>query len=317
VQTLPLAGSNSWRGITVEGVPLENFEDRKSVGYLVIEDQYFAALDVPVLHGRALEGADMDEGANVVAVNQSFVERYWPRGENPIGRRLRFGWEPPPGKEPEEPWLSIVGVVADIRFSGLDDPPRPEIYVPYRNDGPRSMAVVLETRQDPASLATLVRETVTRLDPDQPVYNLRTIEEMLQSAGGVGGMRAIAQIMGTLAIGALGLAAIGIYGVITFTMSQRRQEIGIRRAVGAERWHILLLTMRQALVPVTLGLVIGLGLSIAGGRSLRGLLFGAQDANPVTYVVALGGLLAVAIAASLLPAARATRVDPLVVLRHE
>jgi putative ABC transport system permease protein len=213
--------------------------------------------------------------------------------------------------------LSIVGVVSDIRHSGLDDAPRPEIYVPYRNGGGRGMAVVLETTQDPASMAKLVRDTVTRLDADQPVYDLRTIAEMLESGGNVGGMRAIAQIMGTLAIGALALAAIGIYGVITFTMSQRRQEIGIRRAVGAERRHILLLTIRQALVPVVIGLVIGLGLSIAGGRSLRGLLFGAQDANPVTYLIALGALLSVAMAASLLPAARAARVDPLVVLRHE
>jgi ABC-type antimicrobial peptide transport system permease subunit len=210
-------------------------------------------------------------------------------------------------------------VVADIRHSGLEDAPRPEIYLPYRDGGGRGMAVVIETAAstDPAALGRLVRETAARVDPDQPVYDLRTVTEMLDSDGAIGGMRAIAQIMGTLAIGALGLAAIGIYGVITFTMSQRRREIGIRRAVGAERRDIVWLTLRQGLLPMVVGLAIGLTLSIVGGRLLRGLLFGVAPTDPASFVAAVAGLLVVATAASLLPAARAVRVDPLVVLRHE
>jgi putative ABC transport system permease protein len=130
-------------------------------------------------------------------------------------------------------------------------------------------------------------------------------------------LRAIAQILGFLAFGALALAAVGIYGVITFTVSQRRHEIGIRRAVGAERHDIVWLTLRQGLVPVTIGLAVGLGLSITSGWLMRGLLFGLAHTSPVTYGAAVGGLLGVGVVASLLPAARAVRVDPLVVLRHE
>jgi putative ABC transport system permease protein len=315
VQTLPLSGSNSWRGVTVEGIPLEDPDDRQSVGYMSIHDRYFDALDIAVLRGRPLEARDLVEGATSVVVNQSFVERYWPEGEDPLGRRVRMGWEP----ETDIPWHTIVGVVADIRHSGLEDAPRPEIYLPYRDGGGRGMAVVIETAAstDPAALGRLVRETVARVDPDQPVYDLRTVTEMLDSDGAIGGMRAIAQIMGTLAIGALGLAAIGIYGVITFTMSQRRREIGIRRAVGAERRDIVWLTLRQGLLPMVVGLAIGLTLSIVGGRLLRGLLFGVAPTDPASFVAAVAGLLVVATAASLLPAARAVRVDPLVVLRHE
>ena len=311
VQTLPLSGSNSWRGVVVEGIPLEDPDERESVGFMLIEDQYFEALDIPVLRGRTLEPADLEAGANVIAVNQALVERYWPRGDDPLGRRVRLGW----ADDADQPWLTIIGVVADVRHSGLDAAPRPEIYVPYTIGTGRGMSVVIETGSDPASMARLARETVTALDPDQPVWNVRTMEERVAARSQ--GQRAIAQILGFLAFGALGLAAIGIYGVITFTVSQRRREIGIRRAVGAERRDIVWLTLRQGLVPVTIGLAVGLGLSLAAGWLMRGLLFGLAHTSPVTYGAAVGGLLAVAIVASLLPAARAVRVDPLVVLRHE
>ena len=142
---MPLAGSNSWRGITVEGIPLEEPEKRQSVGYMQVEDQYFEALDIPLLRGRSFDAADLAEGSKVVAVNQSFVERYWPKGEDPLGRRVRYGWEPPADGEPA-PWLTIVGVVADVRHQGFDDPPRPELYVPYANTPGRGMTVVIETR---------------------------------------------------------------------------------------------------------------------------------------------------------------------------
>jgi putative ABC transport system permease protein len=312
VQTLPLAGSNSWRGVTVEGIPLEEPDQRQSVGFMQIEDQYFETLDIPLRRGRTFGDADLVEGANVIAVNQSFVERYWPRGEDPLGRRVRLGWEE---QTPEQPWLTIVGVVADIRHSGLDDPPRPEIYVPYANAPGRGMTVVIETVADAAALTPLVRATVARIDPDQPVWNVRTMQELIGSE--TAGIRAIAQILGALAIGALVLAAVGIYGVVTFTMSQRRHEIGIRRAIGAKSRDIVWLTLRQALVPVTTGLVIGIGMSVGFGFALRSLLFGIVPTAPATYALAAGGLLAVAIASSLVPATRAMRLDPLAVLRHE
>jgi putative ABC transport system permease protein len=269
VQTLPLSGSNSWRGVTVEGIPLEEPSRRQSVGYMQIEDQYFEALDIPLLRGRALGATDLAEGATAIVVNQSFAKRYWPNGEDPIGRRLRYGWEPI--KDQETPWLTIVGVVGDVRHSGLGDPPRPEIYVPYANRPNRAMTVVLETARkvgdqatgaarstpaaDPTAIATLARDTVRKIDPDQPVWNVRTVDQILRRESS--GFRAIAEILGALAFGALGLAAVGIYGVITWSVSQRRHEIGIRRAVGAGARDILWLTLRQGLSPVAIGLGIG------------------------------------------------------------
>ena len=144
VQTLPLAGSNSWRGITVEGIPLEEPEKRQSVGYMQIEDEYFEALDIPVLRGRSFAAADLEEGTNVVAVNQSFVERYWPKGEDPLGRRVRNGWEPPADGEPP-PWLTIVGVVADVRHQGFDDRAAARALRSLRQLTGRGMTVVIET----------------------------------------------------------------------------------------------------------------------------------------------------------------------------
>jgi putative ABC transport system permease protein len=279
-----------------------------------IEDEYFEALDIPVLRGRSFAAADLEEGSNVVAVNQSFVERYWPKGEDPLGRRVRNGWEPPADGEPA-PWLTIVGVVADVRHQGFDDPPRPELYVPYSNAPGRGMTVVIETASDPAALAALARETVSKIDADQPVYNARTVDEIVEREAA--GFRAIAQILGTVGFGALALAAVGIYGVITWSMSQRRQEIGIRRAVGASGRDIVWLTVRQGLTPVAIGLVIGTGLSVGFAFMLRGLMFSIAPAAPGNYVMPAAGLLVVAMVASLVPAMRATRLDPLVVLRHE
>ena len=187
----------------------------------------------------------------MIAVNQSFVKRYWPQGDDPLGRRVRFGWEPI--KDQQTPWLTIVGVVGDVRHSGLDDPPRPEIYVPYANKPGRAMTVVLETARlrSVGHFAALARETVLKLDADQPIWNVRTLDEILlrESAG----FRAIAEILSAIAFGALGLAALGIYGVITWSVSQRRHEIGIRRAVGAGARDIVWLTLRQGMTPVGSG----------------------------------------------------------------
>ncbi|HEX2465831.1 MAG TPA: FtsX-like permease family protein, partial [Thermoanaerobaculia bacterium] len=224
-------------------------------------------------------------------------------------------WELPED-EPPPPWLTIVGVVGDIRHQGLESPPRPEVYVPYANSPGRGMAVVMETAAaDPAALAALARETVTKIDPDQPLFNARTMDEIVMREAA--GFRAIAQILSAVAFGALALAAVGIYGVITWSVSQRRQEIGIRRAVGAGARDIVWLTLRQGLTPVGIGLTMGTALSVGFSFALQSLMFGIVPTAPRTYLLAAGGLLAVAMAASLLPAARATRLDPLVVLRHE
>ena len=156
---------------------------------------------------------------------------------------------------------------------------------------------------------------MSKIDADQPVYNARTVDEIVEREAA--GFRAIAQILGTVGFGALALAAVGIYGVITWSMSQRRQEIGIRRAVGASGRDIVWLTVRQGLTPVAIGLVIGTGLSVGFAFMLRGLMFEIAPAAPANYLVPAAGLLVVATAASLVPAARATRLDPLAVLRHD
>ena len=266
-----------------------------------IEDQYFEALDIPLLRGRSFDAADLEEGAHVVAVNQSFVDRYWPRAKTRSAAACATAGS--------RPATGAAAALAHHRRrgrrrppSGLDRGVTAGALRSLRQLTGRGMTVVIETAGDPAALAAVARETVSKIDADQPVYNARTIDEIVEREAA--GFRAIAQILGTIGFGALALAAVGIYGVITWSMSQRRQEIGIRRAVGASGRDIVWLTLRQGLTPVAVGLVVGTALSVGFALALRGLMFGIAPAAPESYLLSAAGLLLVATAASLVPAAK-------------
>jgi putative ABC transport system permease protein len=311
VHTLPLGGSNSWRGFTVEGRPVDDPEGRESIGYLIAREDYFEALDIPLLQGRAFDASDVLRQAAVTVVNRTAAERYWPELDTPVGQRLCLCG---PDDSPKR-WLEVIGVAADVKHSDLSQPPRPEVYAPYPEQTTRAMTLVLETHVDPGELAPALRATVLAVDPDQPLYDVRSMSTVLAERSA--DRRALAQILGSLALGALVLAAIGIYGVLAFTIGQRRYEIGIRRAMGAQHRDILALTLRLAATPVAVGILVGVGLALGLGQAVRSLIAGISPSDPTTYALAVAVIAGVALGAALLPARRAARLDPLRVLRHD
>lgn len=309
VHSLPLGNSNSWRGITIEGQPVDDPSQRYTVGFLAVTDGYQEALGVAVMQGRGFRAEDLVGDERPLLINQKMAARYWPES-SALGQRLKFG-----DPDDDEPWFTIVGVVADIRHSGLDDPPRPELYMPYQEASYTGMALVIRTSGEPGALVPSVREAIWSVDPALPLYSIRTMDQLI--AEDTDGPRIMAQILGVLAIGALVLASVGVYGVISFAVSQRQFEIGIRQTMGAQQRDVFALVIQHGLGPVLIGVVAGLVVALGVTRMTTSLLFGVSPTDPVTYVTITVILLLVALMASVAPARRATRMDPLAVLRAE
>jgi putative ABC transport system permease protein len=229
---------------------------------------------------------------------------------DPIGRRLRFG-----GPQGRNPWMTVVGVVGDVRMDRLEDPARPTLYRPLRQSSGLSLSIVLKTGSDPRALAQPLAAAVRAVDPDQPTYGVRTMEEIVAAA--TASRRFSTQLLGGFAALALLLAAVGIYGVMAFVVGQRRREIGIRMALGAHPSAVVRLIMRQALVLSAAGIALGAAGAVITTRLLAGLLFEVKGTDPVTYLFIAGLLTATAAAAAWRPARLAATVDPLVALRSE
>jgi Acidobacterial duplicated orphan permease len=275
-----------------------------------ISPDYFRALKIPLLRGRAFEPSDALGRQRVVVVDRILADRYWP-GADPIGRQISRGDE----SDPDNHW-TIVGVVAPVRNTSLDEPVTKEtLYFPFLQDPSGSFSVVVKTTASPASLAAAVRQTVLSLDPDQPVFDLRTLEsrvdEYLQRR------RSPMILLGVFAGIALFLAALGVYGVLAFAVGQRTSEIGLRLALGATRQNILSLILGQGARLVLLGVALGLAGYFAISRLIGQLLFGVAPTDPATLLLAPLLLAAAALLACLLPARRATRVDPMIALRAD
>jgi putative ABC transport system permease protein len=276
----------------------------------VASPSHLETLRVPLAAGRTFSPADRLDAPPVVLVNQSFAARYLP-GADPIGQRVSLG-----SPDRRRPYATIVGVVADFRNVGAAQPTRPEIFMPMRQQTEWNQLFLL-VRGDGAagSLLPSVRAAVASLDPEQPVYAIQTLEEAV-------GARSFQQRVSTILLGAfaavaLVLAAVGIYGVMSYSVSARTQEMGVRLAVGAQRRDVMWLVFGQVLRLSALGLAIGVGLLLAGGHALSQLLFGVQPADPLTIAAVAATLGAVAVMAAWAPAFRASRVDPIVALRYE
>jgi len=267
-------------------------------------------MGIPLLRGREFRDDDKAGAPGVVIVNQTFARRYFP-DEDPIGRRFVYGG--PEGPNP--PWLTIVGVVADTRRTGFDAEVRPETYLPYSQSPDKWMYLIVRATSSPISLIGAVRGAVWAIDKDQAVFSVETMDQLLSEM--MAQRRFNMLLLAIFSGAALILAAVGIYGVMSHSVTQRTHEIGVRIALGAGRATVLRQVAGQGMMLAAAGIALGLVGSLALTRLMAGLLFEVGATDPVTFVLIpllLGG---VALAASVIPARRAMKVDPILALRYE
>jgi putative ABC transport system permease protein len=312
ISELPIAGGNTSDYFTIEGRPPVAKEAQPLTEYRVVTPRYFEAMGIPLLAGRDFSETDTKRAPNVAVINEIFAQRHFP-GENPLGQRLRLQ-----GQERDP--LLIVGVVGNVRHFSLGEPPTPEAYVPFLQDPlsktyQRSMTIVARTKADTGAVAGPLRAALTAQDKSLPVYALKPMTEYLRDS--LSRHRFNLILLSVFGVGALALAAVGVYGVISCGVAQRTHEIGIRLALGAGRRDVLMLILTQGLKLVLLGVVIGLGAAFALSRWMETLLFGVRPTDPLTFAGIAAVLLLVSLVACWIPARRATRVDPLVSLRSE
>ena len=308
VNFLPLGGSNSSDAYLVEGAPEPKPGEEYIGRYRVCTPDYFSTMRIPILQGRAFTEQDKAGAVPVVIVNETLAKKHWP-GQNPIGKRIRFY-----GPLDKAPWMEVVGVSKDVRHE-LTLEVQPEYYLPHAQDSWSSMVLVARTNVAPASLAGAIREDVWAIDKDQPVFDVRTMEEVRSISVGLQTFTSV--MTGIFAGVALLLASIGIYGVMAFVVTQRTQEIGIRMALGARRVDVLRLVLTNGMKLAVIGLLIGLAAAWGVTRFFATLLVGVKPTDLLTFSVVSVCLLAAAFLACYLPARRATKVDPLAALRYE
>lgn len=311
VMSLPLTDLTINRGFVVEGRPQPRPGENISVDYQVISPNYFAAMEIPLLRGRAFTEADDADKPRVVIIDESMARKYFPAAD-PVGQRIALG---DPNRQ--DSWCTIVGVVDSVHYASIDTLPAPTAYTPYRQDRESwaRMAVVLRTSVEPASLTAAVRSAVATVDPDQPVTKVETMEQLMGEA--VSRPRFIMLLLGVLATVALALAAIGIYGLLSYSITERTRELGIRLALGAPKRAVFKLVMGQGLLLTLLGIGIGLLAALALTRFLTDLLFGVSSTDPLIFGLIALLLSIVALVACYLPARRAANVDPLIALQYE
>ena len=305
VSHLPLSGANAGRALSIEG-RAHDPDNPVGANYRLICPGYFRALGIPFVHGRDVDGSDREA---VVVINRAMAGRYW-KDQNPIGQRIRLGRAEGP------PWMRIVGVAENVRHFGLEADPLHEIFVPYRQNAWPVMTIVAKTTGGvtPAA-ATALREALRRADPGVPATPVRTMAQVVDHS--VSWRAAFLRLLLVFATLGLALAAIGVYSVLAYFVSQRSYELGIRVALGATRAAIVGLVLRQSLVPIAVGIVTGGIASIWSGRLLTDLLFQTEPGDPAVLASIAGLMLLVGITASWIPARRAASVDPAIVLRRE
>jgi putative ABC transport system permease protein len=294
--------------IDIEGRPLPPGQ-RPEIDFRRASKDYFQTLGIPLLKGRTLTETDVANSTGAVVINEALAKRFWP-GEDALGKRLRTG----PSND-QAPWQTVVGVVGNVRHLAMELEPRPEIYYHLSSNPPFGPVYVIRTTSDPQSVIAAVRAQVRELDRNLPIANINTMEQLV--AQSVAQRRFAMLLFGIFAALALVLAGVGIYGIVSYSVTQRTQELGVRMALGAQSGDVLRLVLGQGMKLALLGVSIGLALALGLTRLLQTLLFGVRATDPLTFALIALLLLLVALLACYLPARRATLVDPLVALRSE
>jgi len=317
---VPLAGGGAESSILPEGAPLDPNHPGPGCTFGSISGGYFQAMGITLLKGRTFDEHDGPANAPVIVVDDSAASTFWP-GQDPLGKRVAFEYRGTSIADPRPVWRTVVGVVRRIRhYSLTGNSTRVQVYVPYTQPPIYArtlpaMALMVRTEADPAAVVSKIRREVTALDAELPVFSVRTMTEYVGSTLEQPRLSmAVLAVFGGLA---LLLAAVGIYGVLSHSVSQRTREMGIRMALGATRSSVLRLVLRQGAIISAAGVGIGIGVSLASMRLIGDLLFGVSPTDLATYVAIPLTLFAVALCATLIPARRATKIDPVVALRYE
>jgi len=302
--SLPPDETDYSSGFTIEGQ-----DQSEHVAYFtIVSPDYFRVLSIPLRSGRAFNGADVADSQRVVLINET-LQRDFLSGEDPIGRRINIGSK----QEPQ--WNTIVGVVGDVKYNGLADDVQPAIYYPISQQPTWGSLVIKTDVADPLSVTSAVRNEIKKIDPDVPLTNVATMDDRLSKS--VAQPRFRTTLIALFAVVALVLACVGIYGVISYSVTLRTHEIGIRMALGAQRGHVLKMVIGQAIVLAIAGVALGLTGSYALTSLMSKLLFGVKPTDPATFLITAAILSFTALIASYLPARRATKIDPLEALRYE
>jgi putative ABC transport system permease protein len=304
---IPLDGHDWQEGYDVERAELTMTGPRKVIDFRTATPGYFEALGFRLLRGRTFRETDRADAPPVAIIDEELARRHWADGKA-VGRRIKISGA-------RDPWLEIVGVVASVHHFGFDAASSGQLYVPYAQSSNPYLSLAVETSGDPASMAAPVRALVAGLDPDVPIYEMRTMEDLVRVS--LGRRRFAVLLLGFFALLALGLSAVGLYGVISQGVIARVKEIGIRMALGANSGGVLAMILKNALALTAAGVALGAAGALALSRFMASQLYGVTGHDPATFAIVTVVLGAVAVLAACIPALRAVRIDPLTALRYE
>jgi putative ABC transport system permease protein len=303
---LPYGNGGASYSFIMEGRPAPAPGELRRAQIQNISPNYFRAMHIRLREGHAFSEADSANTKRVAVIGESFARQYF-RGEDPLGKRIKF--------EESEPWKTIVGVADDVHYEWIDRKPAPVVYQPYRQSWWPSAYLAVRTNGDPLQLVPAVRSRIAAIDPELPVFEIKTLDRVISQS--VLGLSYVAVIMTVVGAIALVLACVGVYGVMAYTVSERTREIGIRMALGAERVDVLRMVMGRGMVVTAAGLVIGFAIAFMLAHILSSLIFGVSATDWQIFFGISLALAAAALTASYVPARRATRVDPVIALRYE
>jgi len=312
VDTLPFGGSAFNSSFTIDGRPVGPATGTPRAFYHVVSPTYFLAMGIPLRRGDQFTDRDTADTPGVAIINEAAARKYWADGDDPVGKQIKRG-----RPESKNPWLKVIGIAGSAGQLSLREDALPEIYMPYLQNTRTTFTLVVRTSSDARTLAAAVRKEVWAADKDLPVSSMKLMEELISSSDSVSQPRFFALLLTVFAALALILAAVGVYGVMAYSVTLRTRDIGIRMALGAQRGDIFKHVIGQALILALIGLTIGLALAVTSSWYIQSLLYGVTNFDPLTLAATAGILLIVALLASYLPARKATKVDPMVALRYE